>query len=85
MYDGPHQLKDHFDGIELVQPALDDEYVLIVDDWNWNQVRSGTLSAIDHLGLNVVSKLEIRTTNDNSSSLLVGEQSDWHQGCSFLL
>ena len=84
LYDGPHQLEDHYDGIKLVQPALDNEYVLIVDDWNWNQVRQGTLSAIDHLGLNIVSKLEIRST-DNSSSLLVGEQSDWHQGCSFFV
>ncbi len=85
LYDGPHQLEDHYDGIKLVQPALDNEYVLIVDDWNWNQVRQGTLSAIDHLGLNIVSKLEIRSTSDNSSSLLVGEQSDWHQGCSFFV
>ena len=85
LYDGPHQLEDHFDGIKLIQPALDDEYVLIVDDWNWNQVRDGTLSAIHHLGLNIISKLEIRTTSDNSSALTVGEQSDWHQGCSFFV
>ena len=85
LYDGPHQFEDHFDGIKLVQPALEDEYILIVDDWNWNQVRSGTLSAIDHLGLNIISKLEIRTTNDDTSSITVGEQSDWHQGCSFFV
>ena len=48
------------------------------------KLEDGTLSAIDHLGLNIISKLEIRTTNDDSSALTVGEQSDWHQGCSFL-
>ena len=69
LYDGPHNFEDHFDGIKLVQPALENEYILIVDDWNWNQVRSGTLSAIDHLNLNIISKLEIRTTTDDSSAL----------------
>jgi len=85
LYDGPHHFEDHFDGIKLVQPALEDEYVLIVDDWNWEQVRSGTLSAIDYLKLRIVSQLEIKTTCDNSSALITGENSDWHQGCCFFI
>ncbi len=85
LYDGPHHFEDHFDGIKLVQPALDNEYILIVDDWNWDQVRTGTLSAIDFLKLKIISQLEVRTTCDNSSALITGENSDWHQGCCFFV
>ena len=42
LYDGPHHFEDHFDGIKLVQPALEKKFILIVDDWNWDQVRNGT-------------------------------------------
>jgi len=69
----------------LTQPALKKKYVLIIDDWNWDQVRAGTKSAILDLELNVISKLEIRTTNDGSSALITGENSDWHQGCCFFV
>ncbi|MAZ08022.1 MAG: hypothetical protein CMM99_06240 [Rickettsiales bacterium] len=85
LYDGPHHLKDHYDGIRLVQPALEDDYILIVDDWNWKQVRAGTLSAVDHLNLKIISQLEIKTTCDDSSALITGENSDWHQGCCFFI
>ena len=85
LFDGPHHFKDHYDGIILAQPALKKKYVLIIDDWNWDQVRSGTKSAISDLELNVISKLEIRTTNDGSSALITGENSDWHQGCCFFV
>ena len=61
LYDGPHQLEDHFDGIKLIQPALEDEYILIVDDWNWNQVRRELYLQLIN-SLNTISKLEIRTT-----------------------
>tara|TARA_X000001036_G_scaffold12234_1_gene10612 strand:- start:16 stop:783 length:768 start_codon:yes stop_codon:yes gene_type:complete len=85
LFDGPHHFKDHYDGIILAQPALKKKYILIVDDWNWDQVRAGTKSAILDLELNVISKLEIRTTNDGSSALITGENSDWHQGCCFFV
>ena len=49
LYDGPHNFEDHFDGVKFVQPALENEYILIVDDWNWNQVRSATFRALEHL------------------------------------
>ena len=85
MYDGPHHGKDHYDAIKLVQPALMDKYILIVDDWNWDQVRKGTNQAISELNLKIISKLEIRTTKDGSNALISGENSDWHQGYSFFV
>ncbi len=85
LFDGPHHFEDHFDGIILAQPALTEKFILIIDDWNWDQVREGTISALSHLKLNIVSKLEIRTTQDGSNALMMGQNSDWHQGYCFFV
>jgi hypothetical protein len=80
LYDGPHGLQDQRDGIERALPALEKEFVLIVDDWNWRQVREGTLAALHDLGLQVAFRAEIRTTLDNSHGTLAGPAGDWHNG-----
>ena len=49
LFDGPHERDDQYDGVKLAQPALDEEFVLIVDDWNWPAVRAGTLDAVRDL------------------------------------
>jgi hypothetical protein len=85
LFDGPHHYEDHFDAIVLAQPALTEKFILIIDDWNWNQVRGGTVAALKHLKLNVISKLEIRTTQDGSNALMMGQNSDWHQGYCFFV
>ncbi len=85
LFDGPHHFEDHVEGITLAQPALQNKFILIVDDWNWDQVRDGTFFALDNLNLEIVSKLEIRTTHDGSNSLASGENSDWHQGYVFFV
>ena len=84
-YDGPHHYEDHYDAIKLVLPALSKKFILIVDDWNWSQVRKGTLNAIKDTNINIISQLDIRTTKDDSSSLITGKYSEWHQGCSFFV
>jgi hypothetical protein len=80
LYDGPHGLKDQRDGIELALPALDREFVLIVDDWNWRQVREGTMSALQALKLEIAYRADIRTSLDNSHGKPVGPAGDWHNG-----
>lgn len=81
LFDGPHDEKDQFDGIVMAQPALDEVFTLIVDDWNSEIVRNGTMKAIDSLGINIISKIDIRTTQDNSyPKLLQMHISDWHNG-----
>ena len=45
-YDGSHNEKDQYDGIFVPQPAMEYPHIMIVDDWNWNQVRKGTLDAV---------------------------------------
>lgn len=72
LFDGPHSLQDQYDGVRLAQPALADTFVMIVDDWNWEQVRSGTFAAIADEKLRLHLSVEIRTARDNSP--------DWHNG-----
>lgn len=66
MFDGPHTTKDQFDGVLLAQPALEQQFILIVDDWNWPQVREGTTTALNQLGIKPTFVLEIKTTQDDT-------------------
>jgi hypothetical protein len=80
LFDGPHEESDQYDGIMVVRPALDKLFVLIVDDWNWRQVRLGTFRAIRDSGYSISSSIEIRTTQDDSHPPVYGKNSDWHNG-----
>lgn len=80
LFDGPHEFQDQLDGVTMAQPALDDEYVQIVDDWNWPQVREGTVAALTSLRLRIVYGIEVRTTQDGSHPQIAGAESDWHNG-----
>lgn len=81
LFDGPHEEADHHDGLTLPLPCLDDQFVFIVDDWNWARVRRGTEAAIARLGLTVRARIEVRTTDDDSHPAISGPDSDWHNGC----
>ena len=80
MFDGPHTTADQYDGISLPLPALEDEFVLIVDDWNHGPAREGTLKALAALNLTVLHAFAIRTTLDGSHPTLARQASDWHNG-----
>jgi len=80
LFDGPHDHDDQYDGIAMALPALDDQFVLVVDDWNWRQPREGTISAISKLGLKVLTSLEIRTTDNDTDGAEFGQNGDWHNG-----
>ncbi len=80
LFDGPHERADQFDGVMKVFPALEEQFVLIVDDWNWEDVRLGTFDALAQLNVQLIYKEEIRTTMDNSHASISGPQSDWHNG-----
>ena len=82
-FDGPHHYEDHYDAIEFTLTAMENNFIMIIDDWNWKQVREATFDSIRSNKLKILSSLEIRTTLDDSSALIVGEKSDWHQGCIF--
>ena len=80
LFDGPHSDTDQYDGVVIAQPALAQEYVLIVDDWNWKTVRNGTWRAIKDLGLRFDVIAEIRTAADGENPPVAFQFSDWHNG-----
>ncbi len=80
LFDGPHEYQDQYDGLYMALDALTDEFVFIVDDWNWEPVRTGTYAAIQACGLEIKTKIEIRTTDDESHPTVCGKSSDWHNG-----
>ena len=56
----------------MVSPSMNDNFLMIIDDWNWKQVREATHEAINNCKLKIISSIEIKTTQDDSSSLFIG-------------
>jgi hypothetical protein len=80
-YDGSHSEQDQYDGIKIPQPAMDDSYIMIVDDWNWDRVRKGTLDALRDAKVSIDYSIEVRTTfNNENLPLVYGMNSEWHNG-----
>lgn len=81
LFDGPHRERDQYDGVVRAMPALEDTFVLIVDDWNWDRVRCGTFSAIADQACRIDFLAEIRTSLDGTEPKeIFGQRSDWHNG-----
>jgi asparagine synthetase A len=66
MYDGNHSEESHYKALNHYYKCLDDIFIFIVDDWNWEKVRNGTFNSIKNLNLQILYQKEIRLTNDNS-------------------
>lgn len=83
LFDGPHTREDQYDGLMMALPALDDEFIFIVDDWNWGPVRDGTMQAIAATGLKIKTSIDVRTNQNNATPESIGKHSDWHNGYFF--
>jgi len=68
MYDGNHTNESHHKALSHYYDCLDDVFIFIVDDWNWQDVRNGTSDSIKKLNLKVLYEREIRLTWDNSTT-----------------
>lgn len=79
-YDGPHTARDQYDGARIIIEAMEANSIMLVDDWNWEQVRSGTMSAIRDTGAHIELAIEVRTSLDNGVPVHSGGNSDWHNG-----
>jgi hypothetical protein len=66
LYDGDHEEISQYKGIVHMWQLLADNAIIIVDDWNWSQVRKGTFDALRDVGANIVEKFEIMYTNDDA-------------------
>ncbi len=61
-YDGAHDAASQQQALEYFAPILADPCLVIVDDWNWPDVRKGTLAAFSSLDWQVDARVELFNT-----------------------
>lgn len=59
MYDGGHSYNDHYNAIKHFYDILDDNCIIMIDDWDWDEVRKGTLDAFRDLSTDFLWTKEI--------------------------
>ena len=87
LFDGDHAELDHFKSLEYYYPVLDDTFIFLVDDWNWPNVRDGTMRAIDQLNLHVLFRHEEFVSQDELNNMPnhYGKKTWWNGIGIFLL
>lgn len=72
LYDGGHGYEEQYKGVKDFVDAMQDECILVVDDYNWEQVISGTLNAIGDCKLQRVYYKQLSSP-------------EWHNGIGLFL
>jgi hypothetical protein len=80
MYDGNHTFDSHYKALLHYYDCLDETFIFIVDDWNWEDVRNGTKNSIQKLNLKVMYEKEIRLTWDNTHTSKSKAKKTWWNG-----
>jgi len=80
LYDGDHDEIQQYKGITHMWPALADEAIIIVDDWNADQVRKGTFDGLRDVGANIIEKFEIMYSNNNTHTPMHIAQNEFWNG-----
>jgi hypothetical protein len=80
-FDGDHKEDDHYDALAITQDALDEPYILIIDDWVMPAVPAGTMRALRDTNSRILASITIETTQNGQLPTLLGSWfSDWHNG-----
>ena len=69
LYDGGHEVKDHYNALKYYYDVLEDVFIYLVDDWNWYGVRDGTMMAINDLKLNIIFRHEEFITGEDLKNM----------------
>jgi hypothetical protein len=87
LYDGAHTELDHFKSLDYYYPILEDVFIFMVDDWNWPNVRDGTMRAINKLKLHVLFRHEEFISEDDLQNMPKhqGKKTWWNGMACFLL
>ena len=72
LYDGEHTVEAHYSFLTKYNSKVDNTFCLIIDDWNWLQVRQGTEKSIQALGYKVLFKEEIFTKGEDPTDFWNG-------------
>jgi len=82
MYDGNHSYDSHYKSLTYFIDSMDDEFILIVDDWNWFDVQKATMDSISNLKLKILWSKEIKLNNDGVTT---HDKDGWWNGISVFL
>ena len=91
MYDGNHSENSHFQALNYYLPCFDDEFIYIIDDWNWPDVRNGTIKSIKENNCEIIYQKEIFTDQNGpiewgpGEGTRFGRDGDWHNGIAIFI
>jgi hypothetical protein len=85
LYDGGHSYDDHYKALSYYIDCLDDEFIYIVDDWNWEKVRRGAKNSIIDLGLEILWQKEIILTENDAHTPMNEAKLNWWNGIAVFL
>jgi hypothetical protein len=74
-YDGAHAMSDHYLSLIHYLPSLADVSIYVVSDWGSDEVRAGTMAALQYSRVTVAHRLEILAAEMNTDPT-----SPWHNG-----
>ena len=66
-YDGHHSVESQYKAVSHFINAMEDEFVMIVDDWDMNKVRVGTHTALIDLKIKPIEKYELKGASGQSN------------------
>lgn len=59
LYDGHHSVESHTKAITYYWKYLADTSIIMVDDWDWEMVKKGTLAGISQMGGKILYQVDI--------------------------
>jgi hypothetical protein len=85
-YDGNHSYDAHLKALDYFYPVMKQKFIYIVDDYNWTDVRNGTLDSFYNLTIKTLFDKEIFTKEkDNNPLDTYGEGFGWWNGLGIFL
>lgn len=87
LYDGAHTEEDHYKSLKYYYPVLEDQFIFMVDDWCWPDVRQGTMRAIKDLNLKIEFRHEELLNSKDLEGMPnhKGKETWWNGMACFLL
>ena len=75
-YDGAHDYQSHLEATLLINQFKSSQLIYIVDDWNWENVRNGTIDGLKQVKLKIVKQWQIFPNIADKG----GKYGAWHNG-----
>jgi hypothetical protein len=76
-FDGEHTYEDQYKAIEYYYPILDDEFILLVDDW---RMRNETSNYVEEGTRDAIKKLNLKILYENISESFGNDANNWWNG-----